>query len=401
MIQPDEIRQKAERLYTSFLKAWLDGDTTFFPRVIPSNKQLSNGRMVQSAQDVQCLRNGSRDVLGYGYAIEWQERRSREFGLNQFPIRITFETQDDFLRFINKRVEFGRFEMAVSSLRAEFPRLVEWVRAHRQLFIGCASELDGLLHVIRFFRDNPRPNRFARELPIPVDTKFIERHERVLREWLDIVLPPYAIHAGEAHFGRRYGLKFAEQHWLVRLLDPELRAESGFPCCEFSIPLATLASLRFKGVNVFIVENKVNLLTLPPMRTTLALGGVGHSVTELRHVEWLRNVPIIYWGDIDVEGLKILSAWRVIFPQTQSLLMDDDSLERFGTHRRSSPETASDIPPQLSDSEQRAFNRCCNEGRWLEQERIPQCEVIAAIARRSQHHSKTHFEVTSAPTELI
>ena len=208
------------------------------------------------------------------------------------------------------------------------------------------------------------------------------------------IAAPYAIRAGEGHFGRRYGLKFAEQHWLVRLLDPGLQAESGFPCCEFSIPLATLAKFRFKDVNVFIVENKVNLLTLPPMRNTLALGGVGHAATELRQVEWLRNVPITYWGDIDVEGLKILSAWRMIFPQTQSLLMDDDSLGRFGRPHRSCPETASAIPPHLSDSEQQGLRRAAaTEGRWLEQERIPQCEVVAAIARRSQHLSKTLYEL--------
>lgn len=236
MIQPDEIRQKAERLYPSFLKAWLDGDATYFPRVIPSNKQLINGRVVQSAQEVQRLRNGSREVLGYGYTVEWKERRSREFGLNQFPVRVTFETQDDFLRFINKKLEFGHFEEAVASLRAESPALIDWVRTNRRLLIECAGELEGLLHVIRYFRDHPRPNQFARELPIPVDTKFIERHERVLREWFDIVLPPRAIHAGEAHFGRRYGLKFAEPHWLVRLLDPACRRHRGFPAASSRFP---------------------------------------------------------------------------------------------------------------------------------------------------------------------
>ncbi len=380
MIQPEEIREKAERLYPSFLKAWLEGDTAFFPHVIPSNKHLDNGRLVQSAQEVQRLREGSREVLGYGYAVQWQERRSRDFGVNLFPVRITFETQDDFLRFINKQSEFRLLHDAVDRLRAEYPSLADWVRSNRRLFIECAEELEGLLHVIRYFLENPRPKRFARELPIPVDTKFIERHERVLRQWLDIVLPPDAILAGENHFGRRYGLQFAEPHWLVRFLDPDLRTEAGFPCCEFSIPLTTLANLRFSEVNVFIVENKVNLLTLPRIRNTLSLGGVGRAATELREVEWLRNVPITYWGDVDIEGLKILSAWRVIFPQTQSLFMDDDSLERFGVSRRPCPENAADIPLHLTEVEQRAFLRCCNQGRWLEQERIPQCEVLAAIS---------------------
>ena len=390
MIQPEEIHEKAERLYPSFLKAWLEGDTAFFPHAIPSNKQLNNGRLVQSAQDVQRLREGSREVLGYGYAVQWQERRSRDFGANHFPVRINIETQDDFLRFINKQSEFRLLQNAVDHVRAEFPSLTDWVRSNRRLFIERAAEVEGLLQVIHYFLANPRPNRFARELPIPVDTKFIERHERILRQWLDILLPPDAILAGENHFGRRYGLQFTEPHWLVRLLDPGLRTESGFPCCEFSIPLSTLANLRIKGVNVFIVENKVNLLTLPPMRHTLALGGVGRAATELRSVEWMRNVSITYWGDVDVEGLKILSAWRVIFPQTQSLFMDEVSLERFGASRHPCPEAAAGIPPHLTDAERDAFLCCCNQGRWLEQERIPQSEVLAAISVNRGNNSENN-----------
>lgn len=381
MIQPEEIRQKAERLYPSLLKAWLEGDTAFFPRALRSNKQLENGSVVEAAQQVQRLREGSREVLGYGYSIQWQEKRSREYGLNLFPVRISFETQDDFLKFINKQAEFRLFQDAVGRFRTEFPPLVDWVRSNRRSFIERAAEVDGLMHVIRYFRDNPRPDRFARELPIPVDTKFIERHERVLREWLDIVLPPDAILAGEAHFGRRYGLRFAEPHWLVRFLDPGLQIEAGVPFSEFSIPLGTLGRLHFNDVNVFIVENKINLLTLPPMLNTLALGGVGRAATELRQIDWLRDVPIVYWGDIDVVGLQILSAWRTIFPQTQSLFMDADTLKRRGASTGRREKSLSDMPPHLSKVEQRAFIRCC-DGSWLEQERIPQSEVVEALRDR-------------------
>jgi hypothetical protein len=383
MIQPDEIREKAERLYPSFLKAWLEGATPFFPYTLPSNKRLQGGRVMQSAAEVQRLRDGSREVLGYGYTVEWEERRSREFGRNHFPARIVFETQEDFLRFIDRRSEFRVFTDAVVRLRKEFPALEDWIRSNRRLLIDSASELGGLMHVVCYFRDNPRPNQFARELPIPVDTKFIERHERVLRQWLDILLPPDSIRAGEGHFGRRYGLRSAEPHWLIRLLDPALQVESGFPCPEFSIPLATLADLRFRDLRVIIVENKVNLMTLPPLQQTLALGGVGRAATELRQIDWLRRVPITYWGDVDVEGLNILSAWRAVFPQTESLFMDSESLNRFGAFTGLGTGAAPEMPPHLTDAEQGAFIRCRGENVRLEQERIPQGEIISALGYRS------------------
>jgi hypothetical protein len=156
--------------------------------------------------------------------------------------------------------------------------------------------LEGLLHVLRFFRDHPRPGRFPRELPIPVDTKFIARHQQLLRKWFDIVLPPHAIRADEDHFERRYGLRYAETHLLVRLLDSDLKHELAFPCSEFSLPLSTLADLTVRRVAAVIVENKVNLLTLPSLSRGIGLGGLGAGVTLLRNIPWLSHCPVAYWG---------------------------------------------------------------------------------------------------------
>jgi hypothetical protein len=399
MIQPDEIRQKAERLYPVFLKAWLDGDGAFFPRAIPASKNLDSADLAGAATYVRQLREGSREVLGFGYTVEWKERRSRAFGLNRFPMRIVFETQDDFLRFINRRAEFAKFVGAVTRLREEFPILDGWIRLHRRLLIDAAENLDGLLHVLRYFRDHPSPNRFARELPIPVDTKFIGRHERVLREWLDLVLPPHAIRADERRFERRYGLRCADGHWLIRFLDDALQVDTGFPCSEFSIPLQTLADLSLCDVKVVVVENKVNLLTLPPLPRTLALGGVGRAATELRDVPWLRQVDITYWGDIDVEGFNILSAWRVLFPQTKSMFMDYTTLDRFGSLVIPGTGSVSEMPPHLTDDEQSAFLRCHAGNLRLEQERLPQAEILSAIDTALNADHRTTGEMEPAVTD--
>ena len=125
---------------------------------------------------------------------------SRKFGRNQFPARILFETPGDFLRFAGKQLEFSVFSVAVTRLRDAFPSLENWIRSNVRTLIEAAPDLDGLLCVLQFFRDNPRPSRFARELPLSVDTKFIKRYQGLLRQWFDIVLPPYTIRADEEHF---------------------------------------------------------------------------------------------------------------------------------------------------------------------------------------------------------
>lgn len=208
------------------------------------------------------------------------------------------------------------------------------------------------------------------------------RHEDVLRQLLDIVLPPNAIHAGESHFPRRYGLRYAEYHWLLRFLDPKLQEVAGFPCSELSLPLRTLATLTLANVKVIIVENKVNLLTLPHVESGIALGGVGRAATELREVNWLHTSEITYWGDNDIEGLDILSAWRVIFRQTRSIFMDIATLEQFKSLTGPGTGAQRQIPPYLNAAEQEAFSKCQEENIRLEQEHIPQAQV--ALVHRTR-----------------
>ena len=383
MIRPEEIRRKAENQYRAFLCAWLDRDDSFFPKLIPANRELNSTDIAAAIEAVRVLREGSKGVRGFGYSVEWEERRSRQLGRNMFPKRIAFETQEDFLRFIGRQSEFTVFVDAVQRLRAEFPKLENWHRLHRQELIDSATELDGLLSVLRCFHAHPLPNCFARELPLPVDTKFIERHKRILFEWFDITLPPHAIRSYETQFERRFGLRYAEPHLLVRLLDPAFQVELKFPCMELSLPLGALSQLPVSQARVLIVENKVNLLTLPPLPRTIALGGLGGAVTLLRDVGWLNSIPLIYWGDVDVDGLNILASLRALFPQTHSLFMDEATLDRFSALTTSGNGRDIEPPPLLTNVEAQAFLRCHSGNLRLEQERIPHSALLQKLQEES------------------
>jgi hypothetical protein len=361
---------KAENLYREFLRTWLAGDP-FFPRTIPANRQLDSTNHAGAIAAITSLRDGSKEVRGFGYSVEWRERRSRDFGRNAFPERIFFETQYDFLRFISKQSEFAAFSSAVERLRSEFPELTGWIKSHRQLLTESEPDLDGLLHVIRYFRANPRPGCFARELPLPIDTKFVERQERVLREWFDLVLPPTTIHCDETHFCRRFGLRYAELHVFVRFLDVELQNELKCPWQELSLPLSVLAAFPVRDAEAIIVENKVKLLTLRPRRRSIGMGALGRAVSELRAVPWLATIPITYWGDIDVEGFQILSALRAAFPHTKSLLMDAAAQDRYRSIAGPGTGNYFSTPTNLTAVETLAYEECRQENLRIEQEHIP------------------------------
>jgi hypothetical protein len=326
MIQPHEIRQKAGNLYSGFLRAWLRGEN-FFPKTIPCSK-VPAGDLVLVAASVRRLREESKVVRGHGYSVQWTEVRSRTHGKNLFPTRIVLETDTDFLRYIGKEREFLRFAEAAARIRSAYPKLESWIHSHISVLIQSADEVDDLLRVVDYLRKHERPNVFMREIPVG-DTKFVERNVRVLREWLDLVLPPHLICADEDHFERRFGLRYPEPQIMLRFLDAVTQRACGCPWPQFSLPLHTLAELPIEVEQVIIVENKINLLTLPPLEGTLALGGLGNGVTDLRYLPWLSLRPVWYWGDIDCEGLMILSRLRSVVPRANSFLMDDETFSQW------------------------------------------------------------------------
>ena len=379
LLQPDEIKEKALRQYPKFLSAWLSG-SSFFPLHIPGIGAPDES-LATAQQQVQTLKSGSKEVVGHGYVIEWQERNSRHHGRNLFPDRVVFESQPDFLRFISKQREFAEFSSAVERIRSRMPELELWISANRTLLMRHMNVIDNLLDVVDYLRRHPRPNVFAREIPLSVDTKFIEQNSVILEQWLDIVLSPETIRADERHFERRFGLRYAEPHMLLRFLDSELQNSFGSPWRECSVPLHSLMTTPVEASSVFIVENKVNLLTFPPVRSAIAMGGLGNGIIDLAYVPWLSNRSIWYWGDLDVEGFEILSRLRIRFPQTRSFLMDDSTLLRWkdslavnGTNR------VREIPPLLTEPETAAFRFCVTNNVRIEQERMPQAAIVEAVA---------------------
>jgi hypothetical protein len=241
MIQPDEIRRKATHLYPAFLRAWLQGER-FFPKTVPCCKRPDED-LAAAVASVHRLGEESKSVRGYGYSMRWTEVNSRIYGKNLFPTRIALETEEDFLQYVGKQREFAGFAEAVGRIRSRYPELESWIRSHVQLLIESADEVEGLLRVVDCLRAHPRPGVFARELPDSPDTKFVERNRRILREWLDQVLPPETIRADEEHFERRFGLRYAEPHVMLRFLDPEAQRACGCPWPQFSLPLHALAEL--------------------------------------------------------------------------------------------------------------------------------------------------------------
>ncbi|MEX0599402.1 MAG: Wadjet anti-phage system protein JetD domain-containing protein, partial [Rhodothermales bacterium] len=317
-----------------------------------------------------------------GYVVELEERRSRRYGVQLLPRRIYFGDEDGYARFLGREREVERYRAAVETTRRELPELLPWLERHAPRTLPYIDEWADLLKVVRYFADHPRPNLYARELPLDVDTKFVERHEGVLRQLLDFLLPEEAIDAGASDFARRYGLRYDESLVRMRVLDPSLPVASSWPADDLSIPIASAARLDGAGCTVVISENKMTFLTLPRIPHGLGIWGGGFQIDVLRAVEWLRACDVLYWGDLDAHGFVMLSRLRAFLPEARSVMMDVETFECFREYAVSGPPVDEHAAPHLHPAERAVFRSLAQTNLRLEQERIPQAYVVKQLVER-------------------
>ena len=103
-------------------------------------------------------------------------QQKRASGKQTLPVRVVIETEQDFLRLIEKDAEFDQFRQDIALIRARLPQLEAWMKRYPQGIIEQHEIWSDLLTVCHYFLEHPRPQMYIRELPISVHTKFIEQH---------------------------------------------------------------------------------------------------------------------------------------------------------------------------------------------------------------------------------
>jgi hypothetical protein len=383
-VTPADITASAKRKVGSVVKSMVDSMVRgtvddLFPMPIRIKVRVSSGQkpsLQEFASATQTLLAGSKSQTGLGYTVELVRRKSRLYGEQDFPDRIVIETLDDFVSITRCETVLHRVRTVCQRVHNSFPELSQWLVDHATKLERYADAVSDLIAVCKVLSGRPMPDCYLRELDVPVDTKFIEKNEAVLRQWLDILLPASAIDVGETKFCRRYGLRDGRPHHLVRLLDTTMIAELRFPCEELSMPMRNLGKLSVTRADAIIVENRTTLLTLPPMPRTIALGGVGDSVTRLRDAHWLHDCErLLYWGDLDVDGFRILSNLRRLFPATVSILMDESTFNAHQDQAVQGNGRTHQSLPNLTQAENQLMERLGKANRRIEQESIPQSYV--------------------------
>lgn len=255
----------------------------------------------------------------------------------------------------------------------------QWLEENIRSLAKYEAICEELILVVEYFLRHPRPECFARSLPVRVESKFVENNEKVLSAWLDALLPDTAIDVNGNSFAQRYGLLEREQHRGIQLLDPKLVSETGLKFESFSLPIRELDTLRIESPNVFIVENEQILDTMPAFPRGIALFGSGNAAGLLERSRLIGSGQLYYWGDIDVEGLLILSQFRERFENVQSLLMNLDTLHAHSDLVIEGVGNQATVPRNLTPAEQELFLFCRDNNKRLEQEKLHQVYVERAM----------------------
>ena len=344
-----------EDLRAQSLKAWNSGallrEVLEPSGVYPRRRALKRPTAAQLLSDYAAVREWASALsAGAGaYALETVEAGRRTVGSNRIPAAVVFAAVEDEVAFVGKTREADRFRSLAESLGALDGSLVSWASRRPLKLLELGSDALTAARVALWLRSNPSPGIYVRQLGLPeVHTKFVERHRQVIEQMLtaltagseptdageadDFADAPDADAALEDGAGRTPAARFARRHGFLhppelvrfRILDPDVDAFGAAQ--DVTVTAEAFGALKLPVHTVIATENQVNFLAVPEQEGALALYGGGYGFASLRDAAWLRDCRILYWGDIDTHGFRILDQLRAIHPHVESVLMDEETL---------------------------------------------------------------------------
>ena len=309
------------------------------------------------------------------FHVDYRSVGGRHVGTNALPARVRLETFEQLCAVLGTAGQVRALDDLMAVTDATFSDLVPWVAAHPLRALEHRDVWPEVLAVVAWISSHDPGRLYLRQLDVEgVDTKFVDRHRRLLDDLLVTVLPADRIDLRftASDFARRFGFRQKPGYTRLRLLEHEPAVPAGVS--ELTLRTEELATVDLVARTIFVVENEISYLAFPPVPGALVVFGSGFALGGLSEVPWLGSREIVYWGDLDTHGFDILHRLRGMFPSVRSMLMDEATLL---AHRRQwvrEPSPTARSLPDLSPAEQDLYQALV-EDRFgpavrLEQERV-------------------------------
>lgn len=388
---PADLRAQVQRLWDrgDLLRACVSQDSAW-----PLRLKLKGPTAADLSDRFDAVRHWVQAIAATPHVrIDWRDWNHRVQGAQRLPDALWLDTLAAALAMAGRTRKARRFEQLWAHTATAQPALLQWLTRRPLQALELGHHWERLLAVVAWLQAHPRPGVYLRQVDAPgVDSKFIEAHRGVLTEWLDLALPPEAIHAPSvaraSQFASRFGFLDKPLRIRFRLLDATLPTLPGCGgLADVTLDVASFAALALPVEQVFVTENETNFLAFPTVPRAIVVFGAGYGWEALAQAAWMHRCTLHYWGDIDTHGFAILNQLRAGFPHAASFLMDRETLLAHRLHWGEEPEPVRHALPRLTIQEallhdELRLDRLQAKLR-LEQERVGYgwlCERLAQVA---------------------
>lgn len=383
MKNPEQVTKDVERRLSGAWHLHLAGGDPAFPHTFSMGRTSAEQLHTAYGAVHEQIVAWQRWAHEHGATLTYTPRLAAGGTRQNIPTHVRVDSIEQAAMIVGspwpQRLARGRERLRL--LQDRFPELAEPDRALRVVDSYSDVDFQLLLTVARYLaaRGDGTPPLTPRQIAIPgVHAKWLQNHGagvRVLLDRDDLGLLPQ--HPARIHF---------------TYLDPDHRAGGGR--VRDSATVGDTMVPAYLPRIVVISENKDTALWFPELADAISVEGVGRGGATAAAFDWLRDAPhVVYWGDMDADGLEILDGYRAAFGRdVDSVLMDPESyreFEPFGTNldKNNAPLTGRQARPvpHLRGDELALYEMLIDplhtRHRRIEQERIPLHRALAEVKR--------------------
>jgi len=360
----EKIHEYSEKLYKNLISSFLLNEIDIFPLEIKKLRLKLNETewMLFFQTTAKLLELHSKKNKSFGYSVKYQSLGKSKI---MHEIRIFFETLQDFLKFINKENDYNIKYHNFNLLITNYSEHKDLIANNLNLLSLKTSDLHLIIDYTNFIKENPNFIFNNREIPLSGSTKFIEQNKRNFKNLWKILKIKLSLPVS----GFTPLIRF-------RLSDTNRSFIHNKNILDYSILLSDFIEIEFPEKYIFIIENKTTYLHFPVINNSIIIHGEGYFYRKLIHAKFLKDKIIYYYGDLDIDGLNILSGVRRLFFQTKSIFMTKEIFLKFNELTIPDKKKVHNLPSFLTNEEKDLFIYLNSvERNRLEQEKIPISEV--------------------------
>lgn len=317
--------------------------------------------------------------FAYPELVEWQERQYRQLSEQRVPVKLRIFSLQQLTELLGTEQQLENWLDKISSfLKQSFVhdrhqhRLFQTLIHHlEQIERYSQQEWQWLIQLIEQLKPNIGAGLYLRALPLSaVNTKFLEQNLLLTEVICNVLYDDEIVLAG----GLLAWLDCLDspKGWLtIKPVCPNVQEKlGGLPV--FQLSTEVLDQFELPAERIIVVENIQSGLACPNLENSIVVCGGGKNISWM-NAKWLQHKQVFYWGDIDSEGLNILSMVRQKIPHVIALMMDEATVLQFQNHMVDEPDSIFSEPQYLTADELKLFHDLRAQtfkNRRLEQERI-------------------------------